>query len=122
MAGPDRIRFIELLNRLGAEDDDTVLAAARELHRSVKEAGLEWSGLLQADDGSVAAEAETPTSTKTPTDHAGDMKIIDRLLARQDLSDMMRSDLADFKRGIREGAFDRMDADYVRALAKRLGA
>jgi hypothetical protein len=122
MAGPDRIRFIELLNQLGAESDDTVLAAARELHRSVKEAGLEWDGLLRADDGSVAAEAEAPKSAQTPMDHSGEMKIIDRLLTRQDLSEMMRSDLADFKRGIREGTFDRMDADYVRALAKRLGA
>jgi hypothetical protein len=44
------------------------------------------------------------------------------LLARKDISDTMRSDLADFKRSIQEGKFDKMDADYLRALAKRLGA
>ena len=38
MQSPDRSRFIELLGQLGAEDDATVLAAARELHRTVQDA------------------------------------------------------------------------------------
>jgi hypothetical protein len=121
MQGPDRTRFIELLDRLGAEEDAAVLAAARELHRSVKDVGLNWDRLLRTDDGSAAPEAETTSKVASP-DHADEMKIVDRLLARKDISDTMRSDLADFKRSIQEGKFDKMDADYLRALAKRLGA
>jgi hypothetical protein len=118
---PDRTRFIELLERLGADSDETVLAAARELHRTVSETGLDWDRLLR-DDSSTPAETEAPAESSGAADRSGDMKIVDRLLARKDISDTMRSDLTDFQRSIREGNFDRMDADYLRALAKRLGA
>jgi hypothetical protein len=118
---PDRTRFIELLERLGADSDETVLVAARELHRTVSETGLDWDRLLRDDDSSTPAEIET-TVESGAADRSGDMKIVDRLLARKDISDTMRSDLTDFQRSIREGSFDRMDADYLRALAKRLGA
>jgi hypothetical protein len=131
MQKPDRTRFIELLGRLGAENDETALAAARELDRTVKEAGLDWDRLLRPDDVAEAAleddaptsvEAEAPAAAAVPADRSEDMKIVERLLARKSLSDTLRSDLEEFKRNIREGTFDKMDADYVRALAKRLGA
>lgn len=133
MQSPDRSRFIELLGQLGAEDDATVLAAARELHRTVEDAGLDWDRLLQADgtpdaeledepDAARVAEPATPTEATTRGDKSDDMKIVDRLLARKGLSDELRNDLSEFKRSIREGTLDKMDADYIRALAKRLGA
>lgn len=129
MQNPDRTRFIELLGRLGAESNETVLTAARELHRSVKESGLDWDRLLRADDPVAGpedgrharSESEAPAGLAAPADKSDDMKIVDRLLARKDLSDTTRSDLAEFKRSIRAGTLDRMDADYIRALAKRLG-
>ncbi len=34
----------------------------------------------------------------------------------------MREDLADMKRSIADGNLDAMDRNYIRALAKRLGA
>lgn len=42
----DRAGFIELLDRLGAEDDAVALAAARELHRHMSEADITWDDLL----------------------------------------------------------------------------
>jgi hypothetical protein len=130
MQGPDRTRFIELLGQLGAENDETVLKAARELHRSVKESGLDWNRLLQADDAvaepedayETAADRKMPTGASSLADKSDDMKIVDRLLARKDLSETTRGDLTEFKRNIREGTLDRLDGDYIRALAKRLGA
>lgn len=129
MQGPDRTRFIELLGQLGAENDETVLKAARELHRSVKESGLDWNRLLQADDATAepedaheaTADRKTLTGASSPADKSDDMKVVDRLLARKDLSETTRGDLTEFKRNIREGTFDRMDSDYLSALAKRLG-
>jgi hypothetical protein len=133
MQSPDRSRFIELLGQLGAEDDATVLAAARELHRTVEDAGLNWDRLLQADgapdaepedepDAAPVAEPEVSPGAIARADKSDDMKIVDRLLLRKDLSGELRNDLAEFKRNIREGTLDKMDADYIRALAKRLGA
>ena len=39
MANLDRAALIDLLGRLGAENNDTVLQAGRELHRKVHEFG-----------------------------------------------------------------------------------
>ena len=54
-------------------------------------------------------------------DKAEAARIIDRLLARKNLSSNLREDLAEFKRTLSDGSFDEVDSRYVRALAKRLG-
>ena len=46
MAELNRERIIELLNRLGSEDDADVVKAARTLHREVTAAGFGWDALL----------------------------------------------------------------------------
>jgi hypothetical protein len=48
-------------------------------------------------------------------------QLIERLLTRKSISDTLRADLTELKGAIAEGTFEDMDADYVRALAKRLG-
>jgi hypothetical protein len=55
-------------------------------------------------------------------DKSNDMKLVERLLAKHDLSDTLRGDLEDFRRQLVSGKLDQMDAEYLRALAKRLGA
>ena len=50
MAELNRERIIELLDRLGAEDDAEVVEAARTLHKEVTEAGLGWDALLTPED------------------------------------------------------------------------
>jgi hypothetical protein len=135
MANLDRPGIIELLGRLGAEDDATVLAAARELNAKVSQSGLTWDELLRADLDAAGGDAEDEealheeTADKSseqegglsPADKAEALRLIDRLLARKTLSSTLREDLADLKRGIADGSFDAMDSRYVRALAKRLG-
>lgn len=119
MSEPDRKRLIELLEQLGAESDAQALAAAREANRLVAAAGSSWRELF-ADD----VEAE-PVSERSPAatagDQAGDLRIIEQLLARKDISDTLRNDLQEFRRVLGEGNLDQMDSDYIRALAKRLG-
>ena len=71
MAKLDRSVFIALLQRLGAERDEDALAAARELHRTIAESGMNWNDLLipdsrpqdlnsgpDADEEDKAADAE----------------------------------------------------------------
>lgn len=50
MAYIDRDQFIALLERLGSDRDSDVLAAAREIHRTLHEAGIDWNDLLIADE------------------------------------------------------------------------
>ena len=51
MANLDRPGMIELLGRLGAENDETVLQAARELHRKISTSGLTWEQVLPPANG-----------------------------------------------------------------------
>jgi hypothetical protein len=129
----DRAELLELLDRLGAEDDAAVLAAARALHRKVSESGLTWDDLLRLDAdgdnaGSSAADQvfdEEDEQSSTPVATGGKaevVRLIDRLLARPSISQTLREELADFKRAIADGTFEDEDAQYVRSLAKRLGA
>jgi hypothetical protein len=134
MANLDRLGIVELLGRLGAQDDATVLATARELHAKVSQSGLTWNELLRANLDVADADAEHEDAlgdeTEAPAEQEGELsaadkaevlRLLDRLLARKGLSSTLRGDLADLKRGIADGSFDAMDSRYVRALAKRLG-
>ena len=123
----NRAELLDLLGRLGAEDDATVLAAARDLNGKLRESGLTWDELLRLDtDASDAGAgehddtADDALSTGSGKDEVA--RLIERLLARSSISDALREELADFKRAIADGTFEEMDARYVRALAKRLGA
>jgi hypothetical protein len=46
----DRESFIALLDQLGSENDDEALAAARELDRRVRAAGIGWDELLTPEE------------------------------------------------------------------------
>jgi hypothetical protein len=121
----DRAELLDLLGRLGAEDDATVLAAARTLHGKLRESGLTWDELLQLEDDAGTRPHDDTTGADgelTPGGKDEVARLIERLLTRPSISDTLREELVDFKRAIADGTFEEMDARYVRALAKRLGA
>lgn len=150
MSELDRSELIELLERLGDESDEAVLEAARTVHRKLGEAELTWDDLLREEPGveddefdededeeededdwddeddnrdregeDAAVDPVDPVDAKAAGEEA---RLIDRLLARKDISKDMREELSDLKGDIDDGSFTEMDRRYVRALAKRLGA
>ena len=140
MSNLDRAGIIELLGRLGADNDETVLHAARELHRKMSEAGARWEDLIRSPHAGGGSPARTsgireappvrtaPTAAAAATgegsaaERSETARLIERLLARKDLSSNLREELAEMKRTIADGRLDAMDSRYLRALAKRLGA
>ncbi len=46
LANLDRAQFIELLRKLGDEEDETVLTAGRDIHAQMTVAGVDWDDLL----------------------------------------------------------------------------
>lgn len=146
MSELDRNRLIDLLERLGAEEDEQVLAAAREVHAYVSESGFDWDELIEPDDGELDDDGdiededgiedeekdadadvdptvtEPPEAPPPPAELEEDAKLIDRLLARKGLGAEARSELNGLKADIAAGEFTAMDSRYVRALAKRLDA
>jgi hypothetical protein len=133
MANLDRAEIIELLGRLGVDDSEAALAAARELHRKVGASGLTWDDVVRTNldastdaddeplDEPLADQEEAEAGAPSDADKAEAGRLIDGLLARKTLSDTTREDLTEMKRSIVEGSFDAMDLRYVRALARRLG-
>ena len=119
----DRSRLVGLLNQLGDESDATVLAAARGANALVAASGQSWIEAIAAEVDSIDAPS-APAMDAEPESGGGksdEARLVERLLARKDISDTLRSDLEEFKRQLASGQLDRMDADYLRALAKRLG-
>jgi hypothetical protein len=120
MTNVDRAALIDLLDRLGSDDDAAVLEAARALHRKAAESGLSWDDLIRLDaaDGDEPAAEGVPLAS--PPDADETTRLIDRLL-RKGVSDDLRDDLTEMKRQLADGSLEQEDRRYVRALAKRLG-
>ena len=117
MTNEDRAALIELLDRLGSDDDAAVLEAARALHRKAAESGLSWDDIIRLDD----EPADEDEEVAAPSPNADEItRLIDRML-RKGVSDTLREDLTDMKRQLADGSLDQEDRRYVRALAKRLG-
>jgi hypothetical protein len=131
----DRAELISLLETLGSENDEEVLAAARVLDTKVAAAGTSWSVLL-ADrtggpepDDSLPEEdsAEDGAAAALPADEAAKnaetLALINKLLARSGHSDDLRQELEGYKEELaagEDGEFGDGDHAYVRALYKRL--
>ena len=138
---PDRESVIELLEKLGDPDDSQSLAAARELHGFVSGSGLSWDDLLVPDgeaaatpqsyddddddddddfDGADENESSFDDQVVPAGDAAADVKRIDQLLNRSDISASLREELEGYKEDIEEGDFTASDRQYIEALQKRL--
>ncbi len=126
----NRDEVIRLLDQLGDDQDADVLQAARELHRQITAAGMDWDDLLVADAAAESAdgddspveeveEAEAPPAAKQGK-NADSLALIEKLLAMPNRSEALREELEEYKADIANGEFEARDHEYVRALYKRL--
>ena len=145
----ERETVIELLGRLGDENDDTVLATARSLHAVIQGANVNWNDLLvpdgsvdtgsyedeEVEDGNVVSasyedededededeEVEDDEFVQSPvTDSSESMALINKMLNASNVSDALREELQGYKEDIRENEFTTSDAAYLKVLAERL--
>lgn len=137
----ERNQVIELLDKLGSEQDEDVLAAARMLHGQIIESGMGWEDLLVGDE--PAGEEETQDDTFPDEDNEDDqyddiaedtvepdttftgdetrtLSLIEKLLARDGISSELRKELEEYKTDISGGEFQSGDHRYVHALYARL--
>lgn len=127
----DRPSFVALLNALGSAKDEDALAAAREINRRVKEAAITWDDLLKPATGDSAAARDDDDDARdadagggdecaNAEQAAGDLALINELLASDAISEGTRSDLKDFVDDIAHKRLRAADSRYVRSLHKRL--
>ncbi len=145
----ERDDIVGLLKRLGNEPDEEVLEAARQVHARITAAGMTWDDLLvpdQADDetedfdeaddsddtddaeyedeedeedGDEDDEGAEPTA-ETAGKNAESLTLIDKLLAKSDISHDLREELEGYKADIAEGDFLEADRRYLQAISTRL--
>jgi hypothetical protein len=118
----DRDSFISLLDRLGDADDAKALAAARDIHQRMTTANLKWGDLLLPTDGDGPGAADSEAEADGPAPPVSeDYALVDRLLARSDLSQDTREELAGLRADIDSGEFAARDRKYLQSLEARLG-
>ena len=136
----ERDTVIDLLDKLGSEQDEDVLAAARALHAQITEAGMSWQDLLVGDEAAAPDEPsidepmdetddddtddigdDTPEpATKFVGDESKTPALIDKLLAREGNSEEFRAELEEYKSDLAKGDFEPSDHRYIQALYERL--
>lgn len=137
----ERNQVIELLDKLGSEQDEDVLAAARMLHGQIIESGMGWEDLLVGDEPTGEEETQDDTfpdedneddqyddiaedtvepDTRFTGDETRTLSLIEKLLARDGISSELRKELEEYKTDISGGEFQSSDHRYVHALYARL--
>jgi hypothetical protein len=138
----ERDKVIDLLDRLGSEQDEDVLAAARVLHSQITRAGMGWQDLLVGDEGAaqsapdvdddtddedeyVTGDTDDEDDTPEPAvnftrDESKTPALIDKLLAREGNSEVLREELEEYKSDLANGDFEPSDHRYIQALYARL--
>ena len=146
----ERNNVIELLKRLGSDQDEAVLDAARQLHAQITVADMAWEELLVPDVAADAAddydiddddidgddidgddvddqdsEDETPEPppeppAETARKDADTLLLINKLLANTAISEDLREELESYKTDIGEGEFEEADRRYILAVHDRL--
>ncbi|NQV57498.1 MAG: hypothetical protein HQ503_16675 [Rhodospirillales bacterium] len=149
LANLNREEFIKLLRKLGDVEDQDVLTAARDLHARITVAGIDWNNLLVPeetketdepdeeaddeeydqddaadepeeepdDDDDGSDEDETPLTD----DEKGEAEKLIAAIGALEISEATREDVKEYKNDLKEGEFERMDLEYLRALRARLG-
>lgn len=147
MAEIDRQSLLDLLNRFGDTDDAAVLAAAREAHQALDQAGLTWDEVLlpaepempddeadEPDDAYGDEDDEEPEGEEGEADADDadnvipisaaeareDLALIDRILRDHSVSEDTREELDGYREDIEAGEFTASDRNYLKALQKRL--
>jgi len=141
----ERDKVIDLLDRLGSEQDEDVLAAARVLHSQITRAGMGWQDLLVGDEGAAPSAPDIDDDTDDEDDYdTGDTDdeddeddtpepavnitgdelktpaLIDQMLARKGNSEALREELEEYKSDLANGDFEPSDHRYIQALYARL--
>jgi len=134
----ERNQVMELLDKLGSEQDEDVLAAARMLHSQITESGMGWEDLLVGDEPEVEEEAQVDSlpdegdenddlaedtvepDTRFTGDETQTLSLIEKLLARDGISSEFREELEEYKIDISDGSFESGDHHYVHAVYARL--
>ena len=138
LANLDRKKFLELLNTLGDDDREKVLAAAQDLHAQVVVAGISWEDLLvpepeqnkpdtakeRDDDETPSAIDNDPDNKELSDEEREEALVLIKKISELNVSSETIKDMEDYKIEIEDedGIFETMDLGYLRSLYNRLSS
>ena len=133
MSEIDRDAFLESLDQLLSESDETVLAAARGIRTQMNDANVTWDMLLvqapgddddedeyDEDDDDEVDREDTTGFDRASASSKDDLALIEELLTKHKVGDETREELAGYKEDIAEGEFSESDHRYLLALHQRV--
>mgnify|MGYP000660209397 FL=1 len=130
----NRDEFLELLEKLSSTKKSDVLSIVEEINNKMSNAGVTWDQLLISSQAEEEEEVEEPDDDKvsnikdveesksqpiSKTEITEVKKLIQAIDAISK-SDATKQELREYEEDLKEGDFEQMDLQYLRALKDRL--
>jgi len=130
----NRDEFLELLEKLSSTKKSDVLSIVEEINNKMSNAGVTWDQLLissqaeeeeeveESDDDEVINIEDVEESKSQPISKT-EITEVKKLIQAIDAiskSDATKQELREYEEDLKEGDFEQMDLQYLRALKDRL--
>lgn len=132
----NRDEFLELLEKLSSTKKSDVLPIVEEINNKMSNAGVTWDQLLissqaedegeeevdEADDDEVKNIENVEESRSQPISKTEitEVKKLIKAIDAISKSDATKQELREYEEDLKEGDFEQMDLQYLRALKDRL--
>ena len=130
----NRDEFLELLEKLSSTKKSDVLSIVEEINNKMSNAGVTWDQLLISSQAEEEEEVEEPDDdevnniedveeSKSQPISKTEITEVKKLIQAIDAiskSDATKQELRENEEDLKEGDFEQMDLQYLRALKDRL--
>ena len=130
----NRDEFLELLEKLSSTKKSDVLSIVEEINNKMSNAGVTWDQLLissqaeeeeeveESDDDEVIniEDVEEFKSQPISKTEITEVKKLIQAIDAISKSDATKQELREYEEDLKEGDFEQMDLQYLRALKDRL--
>jgi len=130
----NRDEFLELLEKLSSTKKSDVLSIVEEINNKMSNAGVTWDQLLISSQAEEEEEVEEPDDdevnniedveeSKSQPISKTEITEVKKLIKAIDAiskSDATKQELREYEEDLKEGDFEQMDLQYLRALKDRL--
>ncbi|MBL6863892.1 MAG: hypothetical protein ISQ90_03805 [Rhodospirillales bacterium] len=130
----NRDEFLELLEKLSSTKKSDVLSIVEEINNKMSNAGVTWDQLLISSQAEEEEEVEEPDDdevsniedveeSKSQPISKTEITEVKKLIQAIDAiskSDATKQELREYEEDLKEGDFEQMDLQYLRALKDRL--
>ena len=128
----NREEFLVLLEKLSSSKESDVLSIVEEINNKISNAGVTWDQLLissdgeeefeELDDGEINHNEDVEESDPKPISKAEitEAKKLIQAIDAISKSELTKQELREYEEDLKEGDFEQMDLQYLRALKDRL--